>query len=127
MIMGQVTVPLAAPVRRSPPRERRAAQALVASTLAVIAVGVVVGRASRAPAPRRPASDLEVIARVPARAFDPAAARREQLWRALQAAPGDLAAAVDLARLDIEAARAGADPRFLGRAEAALASWWDRA
>src|SRR6185503_6044077 len=108
MIMGQVTVPLAAPVRRSPPRERRAAQALVASTLAVIAVGVVVGRASRAPAPRRPASDLEVIARVPARAFDPAAA-------------------VDLARLDIEAARAGADPRFLGRAEAALASWWDRA
>jgi len=109
------------------PRERWAVRAVVAGTLVVIAAGLVAGRASRAPAPRRPASDLEVVARVPARAWDPAAARREQLRRTLSAAPADLAAAVALARLDIEAARAGADPRFLGRAEAALAPWWQLA
>src|SRR5262249_36771450 len=28
---------------------------------------------------------------------------------------------------DVEAARAGADPRLLGRAEATLAPWWDEA
>ncbi|HET6151080.1 MAG TPA: hypothetical protein VFH68_26325 [Polyangia bacterium] len=127
MIMRQASLPPPAPACQPTRRERRAAQALVAGTLAVIAAGVVAGRASYAPASRRPDSDLEVIARVPARAWDAAAARREQLRRVLGATPDDLTTAVDLARLDIEAARAGADPRFLGRAEAALAPWWNRA
>ena len=127
MIIGQSLTALPALARQAAARERRAVVALVAVTLAVIAAGVVLGRAASAPAPRRPANDLEVVARVPARAWDPAAARREQLRRTLGAAPTDLQAAVDLARLDIQAARAGADPRFLGRAEAALAPWWERA
>jgi hypothetical protein len=106
-------------------RERRAAAAVVAATLAVIAAGIAGARAGSGP--RRPERDAEVVARVPARASEPAAQERERLRRALAADARDLGAAVRLAWLDLGAARAGADPRFLGRAEAALGPWWELA
>lgn len=46
---------------------------------------------------------------------------------ALAAAPGRVELAVELARGEIERARTLADPRYLGRAQALLARWWDQA
>lgn len=110
-------------------RERRAAFGVVVSALGVVAVGMVSGwggAASGAGASRtRELGDAEVVAQVPARRRDPAVAERARLRRALDADPRDLVAASRLARMLIAAARSGGDPRFLGRAEAALRPWWD--
>src|SRR5262245_24030615 len=107
--------------------ERRGAAALVAAVGVVIAGGAWAGGGgaygsggggAAGAGVRRPRDPREVVARVPSRALDPGAAARQRLARQLAAAPRDLASAVRLARLDVEAARASADPRFLGRAEA---------
>jgi len=110
-------------------RERWAAAGLVVCVLAVVGAG-----AARAWAvggcPARAAqaiSDCEVLAQVPARRRDPVAAERARLRRALDANPRDLPTAARLARMLVAAARATGDPRFLGRAEAALRPWWDEA
>jgi hypothetical protein len=110
-------------------RERRAAFGVVVSALGVVVVGMVSGwggRASGAAAScAREIGDAEIVAQVPACHRDPAVAERARLRRALDANPRDLAAASRLARMLIAAARSGGDPRFLGRAEAALRPWWD--
>jgi Tfp pilus assembly protein PilF len=110
-------------------RERWAAAALVVCALAVVGVGaarawVVGGRPGRA---AQATPDGEVLARVPARRRDPVAAERARLRRALDARPHDLGTAARLARMLVAAARSSGDPRFLGRAEAALRPWWDEA
>ena len=64
-------------------------------------------------APYQPASDAVVLATVPASA------------RTATTGPGDLRAAVTRASADIELARAGGDPRYLGYAQSALAPWWN--
>jgi hypothetical protein len=66
-----------------------------------------------------PADGSEIVARVPAR--DPAeiAARA-----ALAASPERIDLAVELARQDIQRARALQDPRYLGHAQATLGRWW---
>jgi tetratricopeptide (TPR) repeat protein len=96
------------------------------------AVGIAIGagvwiesRSSAERRPHRPSSDAEVLARVPARALDLSSAVRARLRRKLRDDAHDLPAATQLARLEIEAARASGDPRFLGHAEAALAAWWE--
>jgi predicted Zn-dependent protease len=110
-------------------RERRAAVGVVVSALGVVVVGAVSGWGGAASgagaALAREIPDAEVVAQVPARRRDPATAERARLQRALDAHPRDLAAASRLARALIAAARSGGDPRFLGRAEAALRPWWD--
>jgi hypothetical protein len=110
-------------------RERSAAFAVVVSALGVVVVGMASGWAGAAPSAGasrgRESGDAEVVAQVPARRRDPAVAERARLRRALDADPRDLAAASRLARMLIAAARSGGDPRFLGRAEAALRPWWD--
>ena len=110
-------------------RERSAAFAVVVSALGVVVVGMASGWAGAAPSAGasggREIADAEVVAQVPARRRDPAVAARARLRRALDADPRDLAAASRLARMLIAAARSGGDPRFLGRAEAALRPWWD--
>src|SRR5262245_29472449 len=88
---------------------------VVAAVGALIAVGVwVESHGAGGRGPRRPRSETEVLARVPARALDAAAAAREGLRRRLRDDARDLAAATELARLEIEAARSSGDPRFLG-------------
>jgi Tfp pilus assembly protein PilF len=87
-----------------------------------------------------PSDDREVLERVPALGAgagaakastgggtptDPRARELDALRRRLDADPKNLALAVELAQLDIEESRARADPRYLGRAEAALAPWWN--
>lgn len=77
--------------------------------------------------PFTPVSDGVVLERVPATAGDARARERAALRRQLAARPEQLDLAARLARLDIEEGRARGDPRYLGRAQAALAPWWDQA
>jgi predicted Zn-dependent protease len=76
-------------------------------------------------APFTPAADGEVLERVPATATDAKARERAALREALAARADQLDLALRLARLDIEEGRASGDPRYLGRAQAALAPWWE--
>jgi Flp pilus assembly protein TadD len=100
--------------------------------LALAAVAVVVGTAivaARGPAhsavqvePYRtylPPSGAVVVARVAPR--DP---REVALRKVLLASPERVDIAVQLARMDIQKNRTLSDPRYLGRAQATLASWW---
>ncbi|MCY1019100.1 tetratricopeptide repeat protein [Pyxidicoccus sp. MSG2] len=77
--------------------------------------------------PFTPASDGVVLEQVPATAGDARARERAALRRALAGRPEQLDLALRLARLDIEESRMRGDPRYLGRAQAALAPWWDAA
>jgi len=73
-------------------------------------------------APSRSADGAQVIARVPVRDAAELAARRQ-----LATSPERVELAVDLARADIRRYRDESDPRYLGRAQATLARWWDLA
>jgi Tfp pilus assembly protein PilF len=95
------------------------ATAAVAALLAAAMAMAPPAPSAAGAAPFTPAFEAEVLERLPA---GTAARRRER--EALRAAPGDLGRAVRLARRYIDAARAESDPRWLGRAEAALAPWW---
>jgi len=66
-----------------------------------------------------PADAATIVAHVPPR--DPREVAERQ---ALAAAPDRVELAVELARADIQRARALSDPRYLGRAQATLARWW---
>jgi tetratricopeptide (TPR) repeat protein len=69
-----------------------------------------------------PASDSVVLEHVPEAGDGPSRALRAR-QRALAANPADLAMALQVARDDLDRARSLGDPRFLGRAQAALAPW----
>jgi hypothetical protein len=78
-----------------------------------------------AAAPYRPASDSEVLERLPA-GRDRAADRAVRAMRALLARdPADLDVALRLAQWQLQKARATSDPRQLGQAQAVLAPWWN--
>lgn len=66
-----------------------------------------------------PADAATIVAHVPPR--DPREVAERQ---ALAAAPDRVELAVELARADIQRARALSDPRYLGRAQATLGRWW---
>ena len=95
-------------------------------TLGAVAAGAAVGQ-RQAQGASRPTSDATVLEQVAARSRDPRLVEIEALERALNGRPHDLAAATRVARLCIEAARREADPRYLGRAQAALSPWWTEA
>lgn len=78
-----------------------------------------------AAAPYTPDSGAQVLERLPTR-NDPAQKALASLRSQLQRDPGNLAIATDLARRYISMARNDADPRYLGYAQAALASWWSQ-
>jgi hypothetical protein len=80
-----------------------------------------------AAAPRVPASDAEVLARIPARGGDARAGSLLSLRAAWRSDPRDPAKAVALARRYVEEAAAEGDPRYIGYAQAALAPWWTEA
>jgi len=95
--------------------------------IAVVAACVLVSGANGVPpiAARgypsyAPADPTTVIAQVPAR--DP---REVAQRRMLRAAPDRADLAVSLARAEIQRSRALSDPRYLGRAQATLARWWN--
>jgi tetratricopeptide (TPR) repeat protein len=69
----------------------------------------------------------EILEKLRATAFDPTAREIHQLRTRLAADPTNISLACQLARRCIERSRTDADPRFLGRAQSALAPWWDAA
>jgi tetratricopeptide (TPR) repeat protein len=99
------------------PAHRRAA--LLLAIVSIILIGALVR-----PARSLPTRDDAVVARVPARATDPAVREMAQLSVRLGKNPQDAETAVALARLGTTEGRRRADPRFLARAQAALAPWW---
>ena len=72
-------------------------------------------------APFTPASDAEVVERLPGRAGDPATRRVDSLRKQLAARPDDAALRVDIARRYFDMAMAQGDPRYVGYASGALA------
>lgn len=78
-------------------------------------------------APHVPASDDQVVERVPGRAVDPRANDLQALRATWRANPRDPDLAVQLARRYVEEAAAQGDPRYVGYAQAALAPWWNEA
>ena len=72
--------------------------------------------------PFLPAADTVVLETLPD-AGDRAAQALRAKHRALAANPRNLALALDVARGDLDRSRALGDPRFLGRAQSALAPW----
>jgi predicted Zn-dependent protease len=77
--------------------------------------------------PYVPQHHSDVLEKLRATAFDPGAHQIRELRTRLTANPTNLNLACQYARCCIERSRTEADPRFLGRAQAALAPWWDLA
>ena len=75
--------------------------------------------------PYLPQNGSVVLEKLRATAFDPGAHEIRELRNRLSADPTNLCLACQYARSCIERSRADADPRFLGRAQAALSPWWD--
>ena len=71
--------------------------------------------------PFTPASDGEVVERLPGGASDPAVRRVDSLRKQLAARPADGALRLEIARRYFELAMAQGDPRFVGYASATLA------
>jgi Tfp pilus assembly protein PilF len=91
----------------------------------VAVAALLFGRPPRSAASSRlPADPGEVLETLPYGASDARAREVASLRRALAKEPASLPAAIRLARLDIQLARERSDPRYLGRAQAALAPWW---
>jgi Flp pilus assembly protein TadD len=77
--------------------------------------------------PYVPTNDGMMLEKLRTTAFDPGAHEIRELRTRLTADPTNLSLACEYARRCIERSRADADPRFLGRAQAALSPWWDLA
>lgn len=74
-------------------------------------------------APRIPASDAEIVERLPYKPSDPANRELRRLRDALAADPRNMDAALGLSRRYFELAAAEGDPRYIGYAEAVLRLW----
>ena len=72
-------------------------------------------------APYTPASDADIVERLPGRASDPATRRVDSLRKQLAARPGDTDLRVEIARRYFDMAMAQGDPRYVGYASAAIA------
>jgi predicted Zn-dependent protease len=84
--------------------------------------------ASNCPAaPFVPSNPKEILERLPEAPADSAARELRRLRRELAREPQNVELATRVARRYIEKARAEADPRYLGYAQAALAPWWTQA
>ena len=75
--------------------------------------------------PFLPRDGGQVLETLRSTALDPGEHEIRALRARLTAEPANLALACQLARRCIERGRSEADPRYLGRAQAALAQWWD--
>jgi len=90
-----------------------------------LAVCVALGADPASAEPFLPADGNLVLERLRAKPLDPAAHRLHELRARLAADPGNPAAACEFARQCVELGRSEANPRYLGRAQGALARWWE--
>jgi hypothetical protein len=74
--------------------------------------------------PYTPRDDAAVLERLSIAPSDPDARQLQQARATLAVRPSDLAAALHVARLDLQIGRAQSDPRYYGYAQGALAPWW---
>jgi tetratricopeptide (TPR) repeat protein len=88
---------------------------LLAALLCALLAGPLVA------APFTPASDAEIVERLPGGASDPAVRRVDSLRKQLAARPADGALRLEIARRYFELAMAQGDPRFVGYASATIA------
>ena len=103
-------------------------RAITFTKTTIIASLMVIGFATPLiAAPRVPASDREVLERLPARAGDSTARTARALREALARDNKNINVAVQAAQLHIANARKDSDPRQLGQAEAVLSPWWGEA
>jgi tetratricopeptide (TPR) repeat protein len=75
--------------------------------------------------PFLPTDSSQVLERLRTKPLDPATQHLHQLRAKLAADPANPTVACDFARQCIELSRSEANPRYLGRAQGALAHWWD--
>lgn len=94
------------------------------AVLFLLWMGHWIAVASQATSPYTPADDSVVVARLRPGAVDAAERQLRSARSALMADPGNLNLALEVARQAIGRARADADPRMLGVAQAALGPWW---
>ncbi len=75
-------------------------------------------------APFVPGEELYIVEKLQATPNDPVTRELRQLRAQLQLQPNNVLLATQLVRRYIDQARAEADPRYLGYAQAALTPWW---
>ncbi|OGB24671.1 MAG: hypothetical protein A3I66_11805 [Burkholderiales bacterium RIFCSPLOWO2_02_FULL_57_36] len=95
----------------------------VKDVLACLVLLCAAGMASAAP--YVPASDAQILERLPFKPNDPIAREMSRMRAELQRNPHDVDAAVRLASRYYGLVSEEGDPRYLGYAQAALAPWWD--
>jgi len=102
---------------------------MLRNTLAVYGAGITVTLSATMleGEPYVPKDGSEVLETIRSTAFDPVAHQMRELRGRLTAEPDNVPLACQFARCCIERSRTEADPRFLGRAQAALAPWWEAA
>ena len=106
-------------MQKHAPENRRC---LLAAGLLILLSAAVPARSAE---PYTPTQDNQILERLPWR-VDGEARRLGALRQALADHPGDVAAAVALARHTFLLALAHGDPRWAGMGEAALRPWWER-
>ena len=91
-------------------------------TVLCLGISLLAARAE----PFLPTDGSQVLERLRAKPFDPATHHLHELRAKLAADPTNPAVACQFARQCIELSRSEANPRYLGRAQGALARWWDQ-
>ncbi|MDP3357579.1 MAG: hypothetical protein Q8M51_17165 [Polaromonas sp.] len=87
----------------------------------IFALALLMGLGVAYAAPYTPASDAEVVERLPGRASDPGIRRVDSLRKQLAARPEDIPLRLEIARRYFDLAMAQGDPRYVGYASSALA------
>jgi hypothetical protein len=93
----------------------------------VVAIVAALMALAAAAVPFVPASDDQVLERLPFAATDPAMRALRGMRATLSREPGNLTLALQVARRYYELGRVTGDPRYSGYAQAALAPWWELA
>lgn len=88
---------------------------------AALAAALALACALAAAAPFTPASDDQIVERLPGGATDPSVRRVDSLRKQLAARPGDAGLRLEIAHRYFDLAMAQGDPRYVGYASAALA------
>lgn len=91
----------------------------------VLCVGLLAACATASAAPYVPASDDQIVERLPLKAADGAARELAALRAQWRREPDNDSAAVQLAAAYIDRALADGDPRYIGYAQSALQRWWN--
>src|SRR5947208_14158840 len=90
----------------------------------ICAVLLIAAAAPAIAAPFVPASDSQVLERLPFSPSDPAVRELRALRGRLEREQNNLPLAVRVAQRYLELGRVTGDPRYAGYAKAALARWW---